>query len=303
MVADWRKKRCIRRIVRSHNTRFDPTKHELRYRGSKWKVEKAKGGFCHSLYVSGDGLALRLKLSPTRQPLTMGLLPLGLLGSVNYYAVPNLICSGEVQFGSESVSIKGRAWIDRMWGTWEPAGFARWEWISMMMNDGTSAVVFAVYHPVRARVLLSAVLVSQQKNSRQVNHHGIRITRLKEWKSKQTQVAYPVSWRITSEDPATDLIVVPKFDSQEFRSYLWEGVCSFSGRLDGRRVQGDAYGEVLYGLAQTEMTLTGLMLLYYETIRYGVRKISRQAADQLDTISARFGGKLLSPYWGDTNST
>jgi len=169
MIFDEQKDMCKVRILEGHSTRFDPITRELRYGESKWSLEtRTVGGPAHHLEVYAKDVVLRVNLYPTKPPLIVGLLPLGLLGRVNYYAIVDLECDGSIMIGEESVSVKGRAWIDRMWGTWEPAGFARWEWISMLLNDGTPAVLFAVFHPLRRAVPILTILASQPENGQKV---------------------------------------------------------------------------------------------------------------------------------------
>ena len=101
--------------------------------------------------------------------------------------------------------------------------------------------------------------------------------------------AHMIGWKIVSkEDRDLNFLVVPKIDAQELRAYIWEGTCSVKGTIGGRPVEGEAYGEVLYGMAQDSVSLSGCLLLIYHILRrFLARSVSRHASLALDKIMIR----------------
>jgi len=298
-VEDHRTGLCHVQITKEHVLQYNREKRELRYGASTWSLEEMTPfGFTHRLNVQIKGLGLNLHISPTAPPIVIGKMPLGILGSVHYYAMTELTCEGNILVDNKVVQVKGEAWIDRMWGNWKLAGFNRWEWISMLLKDRRRAVFFSVFHPILTNSPLLTLFLLHEPGG-EVRRLTVGLTHLKTWRSPLTGVQYPLGWKIVSKSGSrVDLLVVPRIENQELRPFIWEGACSVSGALDELSVEGEAHGEVLYGLAQDNLTLPGVILLIYELSSHILEKmISRRARLTLDSLLARVGRRFSKFYW------
>jgi len=298
-VTDHRTGLCHVQIAEEHMLQYDRERRELRYGGSIWSLEgKTQFGFTHRLNVRIKDLGLSLHLSPTAPPLVIGKMPLGILGKVHYYAITDLICEGNIMVNNKVVQVKGEAWIDRMWGNWKLAGFSRWEWSSMLLKDHTSAVFFSVFHPILTNSPLLTLFLFREPGG-EVHRSEVGFAHLETWRSPLTDIRYPLGWKIVSKSGSrVDLVVAPRIENQELRPFIWEGACSVSGILEGRSVEGEAYGEVLYGLARDHLTLSGVILLIYELSGHLLENLlSRRARLTLDSLLAQVGKTWSKFYW------
>lgn len=299
MLVDHKSKICHTRVITDSSLVFDDYGRRLQYGPSSWVLgRQSTSGPVHHIEIRTRGLAFRLDMQPKSRPLKVGRVPLGMLGSVNYYALLDLDCKGIIEIGEEKLKVSGTAWIDRMWGTWDSAGFNRWEWVSMTLNDGMSAVFFSVFHPIFPKNRLLIMFLWRSSPDKKFKYQQVEFKHLRTWTSGRTHTSYPLGWQIRSDsEPKIDLSIEPVVDDQELRPYIWEGACTVTGVLGGRPVHGEAFGEILYGLAQDRANLLTLALLVYGLLGSTLRKISPYIEQTLRKIVSRPGKRVSKLYW------
>lgn len=231
--------------------------HQYKEGRGLWRVERLDDETMHVSGPHGPG-QLDLTLKQTKPALLMGgegEIPMGPYGSSKYYTWSRLEAKGTVQIDGETRPVEGTAWMDHQWGDMQIFnGYDGWDWFGIQLNDGSDINAFRFRGPDGQNVQASVGL-SNADGSQAISEE-LQVTPKRYWTSPHTGIRYPTSWHVVIPDRKVDLDVTPTVDDQEMKgtpphSYpkltpiptYWEGSMYVTGTVDGKPVQGKAYGE------------------------------------------------------------
>lgn len=196
------------------------------------------------------GGAVDLALDSLRAPMLVN------SGTVNwgkglsaYYSLTDLRATGTLRIGTRRVTVRGTAWMDHQWGTWDPRSITGWTWMEMQLGDGTDLSLVNEYP---GKTPLPKWTMAQLPSGRQQFVPQAQITVLAHWRSPATHILYPARWRVRVPALQLDVVVQPTVADQELvNAYVpsqpmayWEGHCTIRGTHAGHAVRGDGYTEL-----------------------------------------------------------
>ncbi len=174
-----------------------------------------------------------------------------------YLSFTRLQGEGTFQEGGRApVVVSGEVWMDHEIASQQLGReLAGWDWTAIQLRDGSEIKAYLLRRPDGTPDPYSAFYwISPAGEVQQCDSGQFRWRKIREWKSPQTGVRYPVEVELSF--PALPnglswLRLVPRFDGQEFRGKsgslaYWEGACGVWD-AEGREI-GQAYLELVgYG--------------------------------------------------------
>jgi predicted secreted hydrolase len=207
----------------------------------------------YRLRGSMTGAALDLTLETARRPLLeggSGVVPMGAGGYSYYYSLTNLQTSGTLRIGTRQWTVTGLTWMDHQWGNWQWTAIRGWDWMAVQLGNGTSLALsnFA------ASGLVSKSAAVSFPNGTQLVTAALMAPGPQFWTSPATKTRYPQAWHIQVPAIGLDAQVRSTMPNQEMVDPItlgggyWEGSCTVTGTLRGKRITGLAYTELVgYG--------------------------------------------------------
>jgi len=223
-------------------------------------------GRSHQLRASTRHAQLHLRLTPRKPLVEHG--AGGWTGKVGgqqgyHCSLPRLEAEGMINLPGGGCSVRGEAWMDREFGTWElKPGFQGWDWCSVQLNNGCELMVYFFRDAAGQPAPSSYVsLVNQVGHVEHLPLGQFSWTAQRLWKSPWTGVAYPQGWKLEIATLGLELEIVPLCRHQELDTrgsmmvVYWEGAATVRGRADDRSVEGNAYVE-LFGYDRSHRSLS-----------------------------------------------
>lgn len=292
MVLDVKRGRCLARVVRNGETKRSTKRLDLSHAGNWWRQVQGRA-FAYEMLVKHDGIGLRLEMESLKPPLVLGKLPLGLLGFVYYYALTRVAINGELSLRDLTCRVSGSGWIDRMWGRCEWTALDGWQWFSIMLKDNVEVVVFRGFHPLTGRVHSQFLVMTTPKEV--VRTERFQVDSFHPWASPSSGIVYSLGWRIRAK-PDIHLQVCPACPNQELRKGMWEGECAVEGTINGSRIDGYAYVELLHSYTVHVGLLRRVLYLFLSSARFAIRTfIPQQQMELLVRQIKRFTPNVLMP--------
>lgn len=168
-----------------------------------------------------------------------------------YYAHTRMPATGTVVLGSESLDVRGEAWMDREWSTSALAdGQVGWDWFALQLDDGWDLMIYQLRRTDGSADPLSDGVIIDPDGQRVPLEWGTDVVMqpTSTWTSPIDGAVYPSGWSISIPGRGWDLEVVPRIANQEldvsFR--YWEGAVTVSGAGEG--------GVGVTGLGYVELT-------------------------------------------------
>ncbi len=178
-----------------------------------------------------------------------GVIDFGGTLKMGYYSRTRIDAAGIVNDGTGGRSVAGTAWMDHQWG---PARFIgrRWKFFAIQLDGGEELIVYQIWRrgiptplaTIGSRIDAAGVATPIPSSAITITDAGAPLPG-----------GYPVHNRIRlSDEPATELLVVPYFAAQERRAghphalypAWWEGACAVEGTVGGAPTTGKAYTEL-----------------------------------------------------------
>ena len=212
----------------------------------------------HLILKGTDQLRLRVRTKELTMSLTAnaieqsrlhgndGVIPMGTAGVSRYYSRPSMSIKGSLVMKGVEERVQGTAWFDHQWGSW--VGYdAFWTWLAITLDDGSKLMVFSFRSKDGQRLQTSATVIDADGTEHTNAPTTIKTERF--WKSPASKITYPLTFdvRITAL-AAYRLRVEACADDNEIRSRharYWEGPAIAQGSRDGKRIQGQAYVEIV----------------------------------------------------------
>ena len=218
----------------------------LEARGPTWQLRATQRGY-----------AVELTLEPQSAPVLNGIDGLSRKSdrpedATYYYSIPRLLVRGQVLRDGQPLEVRGRAWLDREWGS---GGLGPrelgWDWFGLQLEDGSALMFYALRDKNGERDVHSAgSWVAADGTARALSSAEVDIAVTREWRSASGE-RYPAGWHIRVPALALDLTVRPVLADQELQTTprYWEGAVDVSGERGGASLGGRGYVE-LVGYAQ-----------------------------------------------------
>ena len=218
----------------------------LEARGPTWQLRATQRGY-----------AVALTLEPQSAPVLNGIDGLSRKSdrpedATYYYSIPRLLVRGQVLRDGQPLEVRGRAWLDREWGS---GGLGPrelgWDWFGLQLEDGSALMFYALRDKNGERDVHSAgSWVAADGTARALSSAEVDIAVTREWRSASGE-RYPAGWHFRVPALALDLTVRPVLADQELQTTprYWEGAVDVSGERGGASLGGRGYVE-LVGYAQ-----------------------------------------------------
>ena len=202
--------------------------------------------------ASPDGsLAIDLELRDKRGPILHGdggYVPFGTSGRAFYYSRPAMQAAGTLTIDGRPRQVTGEFWFDRQWGLQVANPWAKWDWFSLRLDDGTRIMLFVFRDPLAP--VWFGTYIPPTGDPLTLGPGDFNITPTATWTSPHTSRTYPVAWRVDFPAQELELTVTASADDQELNvvsstfNVYWEGLCRISGTRASQPVTGHAYVEL-----------------------------------------------------------
>ena len=157
----------------------------------------------------------------------------------HYYSVPGIQLRGTVAMGAKTVNVHGLGWLDHEFmSNALQSSQEGWDWLSIMLRDGRSLMLFRVRGKNGAGDFLSGTLTEGESVSLSPSAFSLVPGALATERSP-SGARYPLAWSVKIPDYSIDLTVLASMGNQELSwgesggiSY-WEGAARVSGSHDG----------------------------------------------------------------------
>lgn len=206
------------------------------------------------LAATADNFSISLRVNSLRQPVlhgNSGYSTKNKDGSIAsyYYSVPDLVTEGHIEINGKRYQVAGNTWMDHEWSsTVLGKNQSGWDWFALHFDNGAKLMMFQV----RARngsAYQSGVLVLSDGSIKKFDIENLSMLPLEFWSSAATGNQYPLKWKLGVDSSNTQLriSVIPAVREQELNLAFtyYEGVIRFSGSLNGERVAGVGYMELV----------------------------------------------------------
>ncbi len=213
-------------------------------------------GTTHHLQAQEKGTGLNLKLTPNKKRVLHGANGVSTKGSgpgnaSHYFSFTQMQTTGQIFLKGEAIPVNGTSWMDHEFSSNQlNENLVGWDWFSLKLNNQTELMLYQLRDKKGGKdPHSSGTLILPDGQSHHIRNHEFSITPKKFWTSPHTKASYPAEWTLTL--PEGVLNVTPDFSDQELHhlrsisgSY-WEGSVSISGELQGKKVSGKGYVELV----------------------------------------------------------
>lgn len=156
-------------------------------------------------------------------------------GNASYYvSFPRLSVGGVISAGGVRHEVKGTAWMDHEWFTYQlDPGQSGWDWFSIQLDNQTELMLFELRRTDGSIDPHSAgTFVDAAGKAHHLAARDFRLTPLGKW------TRYPIHWRIEVPQFKLQLDCRAAVDNQELKASeggntYWEGAVSYSGSTRG----------------------------------------------------------------------
>jgi len=162
--------------------------------------------------------------------------------STYYYSLTNIITKGKIKVNNKWISVEGKSWMDHQWAN---AKYVKdnWTWFSIQLDNKTEVICFEYKY----KKISKQVLGICYPNGKQEHLSKFQLTpKNKPWKSKETDVKYPLNWEIKVPGKLK-LDISPMLKKQEMLFIdinYWEGPIKISGKFKNKKVKGLGFMEL-----------------------------------------------------------
>ncbi|APV52472.1 carotenoid 1,2-hydratase [Betaproteobacteria bacterium GR16-43] len=207
-----------------------------------WSLKLEDGAY-RTRIPAGD-FTLELAMRPTQAPMPQGEGGFSRKGpggehASYYYSEPQLEVTGNVRIESESMAVRGVAWLDHEWSSAMLAkDAAGWDWAGLNFDDGASLMAFRIRALDGHTLWAGGTYRDGAGTARTLRPGQVRFEPVRTWKSPRTGTTYPVAMDLRVDDRTWRL--EPLLDDQELDArgstgtLYWEGAVRASGASTGR---------------------------------------------------------------------
>ena len=115
-----------------------------------------------------------------------------------YYSLPQLLVSGQLSLGEQTLPVHGQAWLDHEWSNslmhLQAVG---WDWIGMNLLDGSALTAFRLRTKDGGTLWAGGSLRTADTSSAEIfGATEVSFTPERTWKSPASGASYPVQWSV-----------------------------------------------------------------------------------------------------------
>ena len=218
-------------------------------------------------YVLGfdvEDRALELVAASHREAVlhdSTGLVSLGEAGDTYYYSRTRMEYDGWLEDEEGSREVSGTGWMDHQWGEISRVDVG-WDWVNLQLEDGSDLMVAVVWRPTDGvtegagpvewdRVAAYATYVARGGEVAHVPGEGVALEATGTWRSPETDIEYPMGWRLEVEPLELELALTPVLEQAEFTAgailpvVYWEGAVTAEGLHGDAEVSGRGFVELV----------------------------------------------------------
>lgn len=201
-------------------------------------VRTSGKSFVYNLKLAGGDTHVSLILKSSRDPFVYDMrhtIPIGKNAGFQGYAFPSLTAAGHIEEKSGKRKLSGVVWFTHFWGDTITSDYT---FISQRLDNGSALQAYAFY-PDGKSANAYAVLLKPDGTMSEIK--DFRIEKDSLWKSPESDIEYPVSWRVKSRAVSGKVAALRdnfEISVAEGRGALWHGPCSFTGNISGKHVTG-----------------------------------------------------------------
>jgi predicted secreted hydrolase len=221
-----------------------------------WSIQTQMGtGSAESVQIKaakGD-IAIELNLQATKPVVLQGdrgLSPKSTEpGNASYYySFTRMATQGRVTTKRGIFEVTGDSWMDREWSTIALGEAAvGWDWFAIQLEDGRDLKVFQIRNKDGSLdPVSSGKIVEQDGQTYDIQLPDMKLETIETWRSPDSNIIYPVRWRVSLPQLQLQLEVSARIPDQEMKlsQNYWEGAVSVTGTQNGQPVRGVGYLEM-----------------------------------------------------------
>jgi predicted secreted hydrolase len=223
------------------------------------------GGFEIIAEPRMDPISIRLKLIPKSPPLIHGNNGISKKSRIhndvfsNYYSIPRLSTTGDLEIKGEKISIlSGNSWMDHEWSGDSSKSSSivskdnSWDWVSIMLEDGSDLVVFNYQHSNKDPKETFGTYRSKEGKVWNLDQMGdVKFYDIGDpWKSNKTGKKYPLQWVVEIPSLKIKISIHTLMEDQEMDTrqstlnVYWEGMVEALVLIDSQKQKGIGYLEL-----------------------------------------------------------
>lgn len=151
-----------------------------------------------------------------------------------YYSFPRNRIEGQIIVGGKRENVTGAGWFDHQWGYGNGLLIETgWNWFGIQLADGRELLINQMRH-IKSGHTFSTTANLMDSTGKVMFTHKVILEPMKEWKSSETGIVYPLEWKIVIPEWKLNLFSSPMAVEQEMLVLgplraIWEGACSFQG--------------------------------------------------------------------------
>lgn len=164
-----------------------------------------------------------------------------------YYSFTDMKVSGSININGKEIEVYGKAWMDHQWANTSYKGKSdKWTWFSFHLDNGTEIMCVEYDSLAIGTDILIDII---DKHEYQTQYRKAKISPLyRFWKSKKTKAKYPLYFEI--EIPEANIMIKTEAEVKEQEMIFgqinyWEGPMKVEAFIDGKKVKGKGYMELV----------------------------------------------------------
>jgi predicted secreted hydrolase len=228
-----------------------------------WK-NKYKGTemlpFEYEINAASAHVKLDLDYDSYKRPLIIGkggYLKLGYKNYTYYYSQTGISVKGNITYEGITENVSGTSWIERQYSNLNPTDGTEYEWFSIQLSNKMDMNIWNMFTadnrvPEEERFKIFAAYVNEKK---QYTISDFKLERLKFVYTPDRQRCYAQKWHLTSPVNRVDLMITTLYSDSEVQSpfRFYEGTTVITGKVNGVKVKGKGFVELLHSYDQPEM--------------------------------------------------
>jgi predicted secreted hydrolase len=252
--------------LKSAEGRLDIT-HASDHGSDRLYVKQDRNGaimpFQYHLDTRGHDMSVSLDMESVKRPLIVGgngYVRVGNSGHSWYYSFTRMKVNGTIQVRGEKMEVEGLGWMDHQWGPFivSPIPVIQtdtYEWFSMQLDNGEEYMVSNIFDKKNRLLQLDGFgglgwMLADSSSGKTVD---FTLNRLAFWQAPSSEY-YSAKWQVIEPGRGVDLVITPDIQNQIVpfpptpigQFYFWEGSCSVTGKVQGKAVNGKAFGELVH---------------------------------------------------------
>lgn len=212
-------------------------------------------GSAHHLFAMDRNLGIDLILNPTKPPTLHGKNGYHWKGvdgiPSNYISFTRMKTQGTIQIGDRKIDVDGTTWMDHEYTSFKPKKTTQgWDWFAIQMENDYDIMLYQL-HKTDGTLATDSTgsIIDPYGKVQAIRMPEYSISSIDQWKSPESGVTYPLSWRISMPEKGIFLDITPYLPNQEMIMkttdvIYWEGACSVKGQWEDSKVNGRAYVEL-----------------------------------------------------------